>query len=268
MKKIILIGSILLSTFMTTGCLTRIESGEVGVRVNASRQIEGTELVAGSWNQTIIGDVLTFPIRDISVQLDNKTPLTKDNSALADFDITMVYSINPSSVAELFTTKSKSFHLYDEKHKDTYLMYNYITTLVNNASYKAVREYNALEVADNRAKIEARIRDIVTEELKVEKLDTSISVTVVQVRNVQPNAEILASATQYVKSQNEIKIKTNDVTLAELESKRMAVLSSNSAASIAYMNAQAGLNVSLAILAGKVNTIVVPSDFKGIVNVK
>jgi SPFH domain / Band 7 family len=268
MKK--LIGIFALVALMATGMVgcTRIESGEIGVRVNASRQVEGAELQTGSWNQTVIGDVLTFPVRDISVSLENKTPMTKDNTALADFDITVVYGINPNSVAELYTTKSKSFHVYDEKNKDTYLMYRYVETLVNNASYKAVREYSTLEVADNRQKIEAAILAIVNEQLKAEKLDTSIILSVVQIRNVLPNAAVLASATEYVKSQNDLKIKKTEVEIAEMEAKRMAALSSNSGQSIAYMNAQAGLNVSLAILAGKVNTIVVPSDFKGIVNVK
>lgn len=267
MKRFIVI-CILTITTLLSGCLTRIESGEIGVRVNASKQIEGVELMPGSWNQTLVGDVLTFPVRDISIQLDNKTPLTKDNSALADFDITMVYSINPSSVAELYTAKSKSFHAYDEKSKDTYLMYNYISTLVNNASYKAVREFNALEVADNRPKIESNIREIVSAELRKENLDKSIQVTVVQVRNVLPNHEILASATQYVKSQNELKIKENEVKLAKLESERMAALSTNSTQSISYMDAQARLNFSNAALLGKVNTIVVEQGFKGIVNIK
>lgn len=267
MKKLIGIFALVVAMATMVGC-TRIESGEIGVRVNASRQVEGTELQTGSWNQTVIGDVLTFPVRDISVSLENKTPMTKDNTALADFDITVVYGINPNSVAELFTTKSKSFHAYNEKERDTYLMYEYVKTLVNNASYKAVREWSTLEVADNRQKIEAAILATVIEQLKAEKLDTAINITVVQIRNVLPNAAVLASATEFVKSQNDLKIKENEVKLAKLESERMAALSSNSVQSIAYMNAQAGLNVSLAILAGKVNTIVVPSDFKGIVNVK
>jgi regulator of protease activity HflC (stomatin/prohibitin superfamily) len=257
---------VLVVSALVTGC-SRIESGEIGVRVNASRQVEGAELQTGSWNQTIIGEVLTFPVRDISISLENKTPMTKDNTALADFDITVVYGINPNSVAELFTTKSKSFHAYNDKERDTYLMYEYIKTLVNNASYKAVREYSTLEVADNRAKIEAQILSFVNEQLKAEKLDTSINISVVQIRNVLPNAAVLASATEFVKSENDLKTKANDVKMAKLESDRMNLLSSNSQ-SIAYMNAQAGLNVSLAILAGKVNTIVVPSDFKGMVNVK
>ncbi len=257
MKSIFKLSAIVLAVATLQAC-TRIESGEVGVRIDASKQISGSELNPGSWNQTLIGDVLTFPVRDIVVNLDNKTPLTADNSALSDFDMTVVYGITPSSVSELYTTKSKSFHLFDAKSNDTLLMANYITTLVNNASYKTVREYKALEVADNRAKIEAQIRTLVTEQLKAEKLDTSMSISVVQVRNVQPNPEILKSATEYVKSQNEIKIKENEVKLAKLEAERMAALAQNSGQSIAYMQAQANMKIADGILAGKVQTILIP----------
>jgi len=244
-----------LMLFGTVAC-TRIETGEVGVRINASKQIEGSELPAGSFNQTVIGSVLTFPVKDITVSLENKTPMTADNSPLADFDITVVYALNPNSVAELYSTKSKSFHA--EEKGDIYLMYSYMQTLVNNASYKVVREYKSLEVADNRSKIEAQIRDVVTKELKDQDLATAISLTVVQVRNILPNADILKSATDYVKSQNALKIAENEVKLAKLESERMAALASNSGQSIAYMQAQATLNLSQAALQGKINTILIP----------
>lgn len=265
MRKLLIASAISLIA-LTSGC-TRITTGEVGVRVNASKEIQGTELMPGSWNQTIVGDVLTFPTKDISVTLENKTPMTSDNSALADFDITVVYGINPSSVSELYTTKSKSFHAFDDKEKDTYLMYHYITTLVNNAAYKVVREYKSLEVADNRAKIEQQIREVVTAQLAAEKLDTSINLTVVQIRNILPNAEILASATAYVRAQNELKVKQTEVDIAKKESERMAALSANSGQSIAYMQAEALQQIAFGIREGKVHTIVVPYDFKGMVNV-
>lgn len=263
MRKLLIASIIAVSAL--SAC-TRITTGEVGVRVNASKEVQGAELLPGSWNQTIVGDVLTFPTKDISVSLENKAPMTSDNSALADFDITVVYGINPSSVSELYTTKSKSFHAYDDKENDTYLMYNYVNTLVNNASYKVVREYKSLEVADNRAKIEQQIREVVTAQLATEKLDTAISLTVVQIRNIQPNAEILASATAYVRAQNELKIKQTEVDIAKKESERMAALSSNASQSIAYMSAQANLLVAQGIANGKVNTIVVPMDFKGMIS--
>ena len=264
--RILKLTAVVAAMVLATGC-TRITTGEVGVRVDASRQVSGAELMPGSWNQTLIGDVLTFPVKDISISLENKTPMTSDNSALKDFDITVVYGINPTSVSELYTTKSKSFHAYDDKENDTYLMYNYISTLVNNASYKAIRAYKALEVADNRAKIEQEIREIVTEQLKAEKLDGAIQLTVVQVRNVAPNDEILRAATDYVRAQNELKVKETEVAIAKKESERMAALAANSGQSIAYMQAQAQMKIAEGIANGKVQTIVVPMDFKGMVNV-
>lgn len=265
MKKLFKV-CVIAAAIVTLSACTRVTTGEIGIRINASKEVQGTELLPGSWNQTLIGSVLTFPTKDISVSLENKTPMTSDNSALADFDITVVYGINPSSVSELYTTKSKSFHAYDEKERDTFLMYNYIQTLVNNASYKVVREYESLKVADNRAKIEQQIRETVTEQLRVEKLDTAITLSVVQIRNILPNTEILASATAFVRAQNDLKIKETEVAIAKKESERMAALSSNSAASIAYMNAQAMNAIAEGVKNGKVQTIVVPYDFKGIVN--
>lgn len=268
MNRFIKLSVLAAAVISMTGCLTRIQTGEVGVRVDASKQIQGAELMPGSWNQTVVGDVLTFPTKDITVQLDNKTPMTADNSALADFDITIVYGINPSAVAELYSTKSKAFHAYDEKEKDTYLMYNYIGTLVNNAAYKVIRKYTNLQVADARMQIEQEIKDIVLEQLKTEKLDTAISLTVVQVRNILPNAAILASATELVKSVNDLKIKENEIKIAEAEARRMQMLTSNAGQSIAYMNAQSLAMIAEGVKAGKVQSIVVPYDFKGIINVK
>lgn len=199
--------------FFAVNSFTRIKTGEAGVRVNFSKEVQPGELLPGSWNQNLIGSILTFPVRDITVLLDNKTPLTADNSALADFDITVVYEINPSSVAELYSKKSKSFHqIVDD---DWLLMYNYVGTLVNNAAYKAVRQYKALEVADNRSKIENEIRLHVTEQLAYEKLENAIILSVVQIRNVQPNADILRSATEYVRAQNELKVKETEVEIAK-----------------------------------------------------
>lgn len=261
MKRLATIG--IIATAVLTSACTRIETGEVGVRMNASKQIEGTELLPGSWNQTLIGSVLEFPVKDITISLENKTPMTADNSALQDFDLSMVYGINPTSVAELYSTKSRSFH-HTDNDGNILLMANYMHTLVNNAAYKIIRQYKSLEVADNRAKIEEQIRETVMEQLKSEKLDTAVSLTVVQVRNILPNAEILKSASDYVRAQNELKIKETEVAIAKKESERMAALSSNSVQSIAYMNAQAALNISEGIKEGKVQTIIVPSNMTGL----
>lgn len=259
MKKSLI--TLIIAAVLAAGC-TRIETGEVGVRLNASKEIEGKEMLPGSWNQTLIGSVLEFPVRDIIININDKKYQTSDSAALADFDVTFVYSINPTSVSELYSTKSRAFHA--EGKEGTFLMYTYLETLVNNAAHKAVRAYAALEVADKREAIERAIYESVVEKLKAEKLDLSIVPGAVTVRSIMPNKEILASATRYVSAQNELRVKQTEVDIAKKESERMAALANNSTASIAYMNAQAALNISEGIKNGKVQTIVVPSNMTGL----
>ena len=64
----------------------------------------------------------------------------------------------------------------------------------------------------------------------------------------------------------ELAAKNVEVETARKEAERIAVLNSNAGA-INYMNAQAQMKIAEGIAAGKVNTIVVPYDFKGMVQV-
>ena len=117
------------------------------------------------------------------------------------------------------------------------------------------------------SKLVHEIKRIVTETLAAEKLDQALSVTLVQVRNVLPADDIIASANAVVTAQNALRAKEIEVETAKKEAERIAALNANSKA-IEYMNAQAQLKIAEGIAAGKVNTIVVPYDFKGIVNAK
>jgi regulator of protease activity HflC (stomatin/prohibitin superfamily) len=256
--KLVAVSALVLSA---TAC-TRIETGEVGVRVDAYKQVQSGELLPGSVNQTLIGSVLTFPVKDVNVSLENMTPVAKDNSTMKDFDAVVVYNINPQSVAELYSTKNKSFHA---EHKgDTYVMYNYVVQNARNAIYKAARKYEALDMADNRTDMENYIKDEIMRNLAEEKLDGSISISQVMIRNVVPSDTVVESANALVRSKNELKQKEVEVKTAEAESRRMAALANNSGSSIAFMQAQAMLNISEGIKAGKVQTIVVPSNFNAL----
>jgi regulator of protease activity HflC (stomatin/prohibitin superfamily) len=260
MKRLVVTG-ILASAVLITGC-TRVETGEVGVRVGFDRQVQQGELLPGSFNQTIIGDVLTFPVKDVNVVLENMTPVAKDNSTMKDLDAVVVYNINPQSVAELYSTKNKSFHA--ESRGDTYVMYNYIVQNARNAIYKAARKYEALDMADNRTEMENFIKDEIQRNLAEEKLDGSITITQVMIRNVLPSDTVVESANALVRSKNELKQKEVEVKTAEAESRRMAALANNSGSSIAFMQAQAMLNISEGIKNGQVQTIVVPSNFNAL----
>ena len=260
MKRILTL-SVLAAAVLATGC-TRIETGEVGVRVGFDKQVQQGELLPGSFNQVIIGDVLTFPIKDVNVTLENMTPVAKDNSTMKDFDAVVVYNINPQQVSELYATKNRAFHA--EFKGDTYVMYNYIVQNARNAIYKAARKYEALDMADNRGEMEKFIQEEIVRNLAEEKLDGTIMISQVLIRNVVPADAVVESANALVRSKNELKQKEVEVKTAEAESRRMAALANNSGASIAFMQAQAMLNISEGIKNGQVQTIVVPSNFNAL----
>jgi regulator of protease activity HflC (stomatin/prohibitin superfamily) len=219
-------------------------------------------LLPGSFNQSLIGNILTFPIKDVNVALNDMTPIAKDNSTMKDFDAVVVYNINPQQVAELYSTKNKSFHA--EMKGDTYVMHNYIVQNARNAIYKAARKYEALDMADARSDMETFIKEEIVRNMAEEKLDGAITISQVLIRNVVPADSVVASANELVKAKNELKQKEVEVKTTETESRRMAALANNSGSSIAFMQAQAMLNISEDIKAGKVKTIVVPSNFNAL----
>jgi hypothetical protein len=257
--------AVLAGLMATTAACTRIETGEVGVRRSFDKTIETTELMPGTINQTMWGDVLTFPTKDVQVDVVDLTPLASDNSTVADFDMAVIYSINPGSVAELYIEKNRGFHA-DTEEGDTLLMYNYIRQLGRNAAYKVARRYESLKMADNRAEMEQLIRQEIVNQLASEKLDGAISISQVLVRQVKPAANIVASANALVQAQNAEKQKLVEVRTAKLEAERIAALNANAGAT-KYMEATALVTLAEAVKDGKVQTIVVPYDFKGIVNV-
>ena len=262
MNRVIKLSIVAAAVALTSAC-TRIETGEVGVRVGFDKQVKSGELLPGSFNQVLIGDVLTFPIKDVNVSLDNMTPVAKDNSTMKDLDAVVVYNINPAQVAELYSTKNKSFHS-ESKSGDTLVMYNYIVQNARNAIYKAARKYEALDMADARSDMENFIKEEIVRNLTEEKLDGSIIISQVLIRNIVPADSVVASANELVKAKNELKQKEVEVKTAEAESRRMAALANNSASSIAFMQAQAMLNISEGIKLGRVQTIVVPSNFNAL----
>jgi regulator of protease activity HflC (stomatin/prohibitin superfamily) len=247
-----------------SGC-ERIETGEVGLRVGFDKQVNTTELQPGSFNQTFIGSVLTFPVRDIALVLDNMSPQTADNSTLDDMDITVIYSINSAAVGEIYTTKSRAFHARDDQN-DILLMYNYLTTVSRSAAYKAAAKHDALKTISARAEIEADTAKYITTALAEEKLDTSLTITKVQVRNIQPAKNIIASANAVITAQNNLKAKQVEVDIAKKEAERLTLLSSNSQ-NVRYMEAKALQDIAEGVKEGKVQSIVVPYDFRGIINV-
>lgn len=141
-------------------------------------------------------------------------------------------------------------------------MYNYIHQTARNAIYKSARKYEALEMNDNRQAIETEVRELMQKTLADENLDGSISISQILVRVIVPADSVVASANELVRAKNEFKQKEVEVQTAKKEAERIAALNANKGAT-EYMAAMASLKIAEAVAAGKVNTIIIPMDFKG-----
>jgi regulator of protease activity HflC (stomatin/prohibitin superfamily) len=133
-------------------------------------------------------------------------------------------------------------------------MYNYIVQTARNAIYKEARKFEALDMADNRQAMEQAIKETIQKTLADEKLDGSLIIGQVLIRNIVPADSVVASANELVRAKNELKQKEVEVKTAEAEARRMAALANQGAQSISYMQAQAMLNISEGIKNGKVQT--------------
>lgn len=218
MKSIFKVSAIVAALTLATGC-TRIETGEVGLRVGFDKQVSTGELLPGSFNQVIIGNVITFPVKEISVKVEDMTPLAKDNSTMKDFDTLVTYNINQAQVAEIYNSKNRSFHAVHDG--DVYLMYNYIFNAARNAIYKAARKYEALEMGDARQAMETEIKEQIIRTLAEEKLDGTIVIGQVLIRNIIPADSVVASANELVKAKNEYKTEEVKVATAKKRNESM-----------------------------------------------
>ena len=252
---------------LAAGC-TRISSGEVGLRQNMSNIIEGTELNEGSWNQTVMGSVLTFPVRGLALVVNDLRPVSSENTPIGDLDFTVLYSINPQSVSDLWVKKSRSFHTFDTKVGDWLLMNAYLSTVSNNAAQHVISQHEMLKLQKDRDTIEAQLLAAIRDSLKKEGFDTSVIVSSVRVQSLKPNQAILDAATNTIVAEQKLATALANTELAKQEALRQQALAQNSEKTIAYMDAESRRHIADAIAAGKVNTIILPQDFKGLVNVK
>jgi hypothetical protein len=255
------IAAVITTMLALQGC-QRIETGEVGLRVGFDRQVSTQELLPGSFNQVIIGDVLTFPVKEISVKVEDMTPLARDNSTMRDFDALVTYNINRQQVAEIYNAKNKSFHQTHDG--DVLLMYNYVFNAARNAIYKSARKYEALEMGDARQAMELEIREQIIKTLAEEKLDGTVVISQVLIRNIQPAESVVASANELVKAKNEFK--TEEVKVATARKRNESMQANPMAIPLLKAEAEAdamrALPGAIAMFKGQtlvINGVVVPT---------
>lgn len=243
---------------------TRVETGHVGIRTTFNGSIEPQELGVG-FHQTLIGSVNTYVANEITWKIDNLTPQTKDRSQLEDLDLAYTYSVNPGMIGDL-VVKYKGRDGIDA-NGDRYPLALYVENVVKTATTDVVSKYDALEANEKREEIRNKIRAQSEAMFKEDGLAEAVNIHQVFVKNLQLSKAIMASANQVIISQNVLKTKDFEVQTAKKEAERLSLLAQNKS-NIDYMNAKSMSDIAEGVKNGKVQAVIVPYDFKGIVNVK
>lgn len=257
--RTIAISSVLISSIFLTGCAQVIENGEVGLRLHSfSGKIDEQELNQGM-HTTFTSNVLVFSTRENIFSVTNLSPITKNKTVMADFDVNINYSVNPRYISEMYTKYSKTYNETNSKG-EILPMVGFIRRFVNSAVNKEVGKYEALEINTNRSEIEQGIKERLTDSLREEGLDGKIMINSVNITNAQLPQSLVESVNRQVAAQAELAAKTIEVQTAKQEAERIRYLASQSDGNyIRLLEAQA-----MKTAAEKGGLIIVPHNFNSL----
>jgi regulator of protease activity HflC (stomatin/prohibitin superfamily) len=268
MKKFLKICFVVLMMSMFAAC-GRIDTGHTGVRTNWDKTVDPQVVTPGPY-LSITSEVQQYVTNEVTFKIEGAHPQTADKSYLKDLDLTYIYKITSNDLPSL-VTNFKNRTLIDEKTDDYYPMGLYVDTIMRASLSTAVGEFNAMDANLNRSKIESETIRIASEKFKQEGLADVIHVSQATVTNVEVDPKLQEAVVRQLNAQTDNKTKDIEIDTANKETKRIEALqaagsSAANAGYIALLNAQANMKIAEGIANGRVNTIVVPTDFKGIVN--
>lgn len=203
-KRLLGLGSALL----LTAC-GAIESGNVGVRTSFTGSVNTTEMQQGFYTH-ITSKVEQYSAKEITVALMDMQPKAKDNLTLADLDLEVYYTIDPSKISEIKIKYSGR----DRKNNGIwYPAYDLVRSVARAACYDAVSEYDSLTIHQQRDKIKEQIR--LSTQNVLDKTDSGIfKVTKVIIRDVKTDPSIEQSIKLAVARNKELEAKAIELEIA------------------------------------------------------
>lgn len=265
--KILLIAT--LCSLAVTGC-SRITDADVGIRQTFSGEIEDTILSQGL-HQIVIGDVIKVSKRNLVLNVEAQ-PIVIEKIPMQTFQLKVNYGIVPENAAIAYKTEKAQHIVTDDG--DIYLLGQYVQYVANSAINDIVSKYRALEVNDNRAKIEVEIRDSINSKLKAQKKDQFVRVNEINILKISPPQSILDSSLAIVNSQNALKTKQNELETARVETEIKRVLAENASEKyVDLLRAEADKIKAEAMMeaakSGTLNTmVIVPDKFTSVGSIK
>lgn len=194
-------GAVVLALILTAGQFTTINTGENGLYVGFDGKVNPEVLTPGI-KYDGFGSIKVFNTRKITVQSNDLTPKTKDNTIMKDMDVVVTYSLSPTSLFDFYTAYDMSNHGVAESGQIE-LMSTFIKRLITSAVNQSVDEYPALQVNSSLDKIQDTIKDNLNLALEKNNLAGKIQIESVVVVKADLPSDLVTAVNRVVTAQSQ-----------------------------------------------------------------
>lgn len=203
---------------------SQIDTGNVGVERTLGKV--GTEALTPGVYFTLFKSVDEFTTKEVSFQLVDMTPKSRDNLTMKDVDIDVYYKTTPAAVPGLYVKYQGDVVQHNQiaqgGTKDLVVAFSRVSREAREAIYKSVAELDATTMHTKRTELSEMVRARLQEEL--EKNDKgAFVVTAVNVRNLLTDPAIEAAIRSRAETDQAIEKKRKEVELAKAEAERLIV---------------------------------------------
>lgn len=208
---------------LLVGC-TQIDTGNIGVERTLGK-VSAEALPPGIY-LTLFKSVDEFTAKEVSFQLADMTPKSRDNLTMKDVDIDVYFKVMPAAIPGLFTKYQgdvvRHADVVRNGSKDLVIAYSRVSREAREAVYKAIAEMDATTMHTKRAELSERVRAGLQAELDGTDKGAFV-VTAVNVRNLLTDPAIEAAIRQRAETDQAIERKRKEIELAKAEAERLIV---------------------------------------------
>lgn len=213
-----------LGAALSLAACSQIDTGNVGVERTLGKV--GTEALVPGVYFTLFKNVDEFTTKEVSFQLMDMTPKSRDNLTMKDVDIDIYYKTTPASVPALYIKYQGDVVQHNEivkgGTKDLVVAFSRVSREAREAVYKSMAELDATTMHTKRTELSEMVRSRLQTELENNDKGAFV-VTAVNVRNLLTDPAIEAAIRSRAETDQAIEKKRKEVELAKAEAERLIV---------------------------------------------
>lgn len=208
---------------LVSGC-TQIDTGNVGVERTLGKV--GKDPLAPGVYFTVFKTVDEFTAKEVSFQLQDLTPKSRDNLTMKDVDIDVYFKTMPAAIPGLYTKYQGDVVQHKQVAQngtsDLVMAYSRVSREAREAVYKSIAQLDATTMHTKRTELAELVRASLQAELDTNDKGAFL-ITAVNVRNLLTDPAIEAAIRQRAETDQAIQKKLKEVDLARAEAERLIV---------------------------------------------